>query len=589
MERARPTLSIIIATCNAAQTLRHCLDSLTRCELSCLEIIIKDGDSTDGTPMLAQDYMHLLPMRLIRRQDIGIYDAWNQALADVQGPRGQWVLFLGADDFISSPQHLNAALEYLREQPKNIDYASAPVTLVNCEGLAVDTLLPSRALGRDLPAGMPLPHQGLFHRLRLFTANRFDATLRITGDYDFLCRTLTAQNLTYLEIPPPVCMSLGGISGSLEGMAKRNNEALRVSRRYFSAITRRELWKRLILSYSFIGLAKTIGTGFAVSCVDRYRRLSGNTAIWQNGQALPQSLRLPNSKSVETKEPPVFSLLVATLNRKDELARLLESLTRQTVSQDAFEVLIADQNSPGFLQPVIDAFAPRLHLRAVSVPNKGVSQARNAILHLARGKFIAFPDDDCFYEPDTLQETRKYFDVFLHAHALVGSWTAPEQPYLIPKRRAKILSWLTTFKRGETYAQFYRREVVEHIGGFDPIIGPGTGLPYGCGEDTDYLLRTVKAGFNVMYAPQVRIRHPEEKAQPSLNAAKIRSYAMGRMYLLRKHHLPLWFQLINIAYPLVRIFTEGPRTMRYRLLMFSARLQSFFVVRKTAEKWKSRR
>lgn len=589
MERARPTLSIIIATCNAAQTLRHCLDSLTRCELSCLEIIIKDGDSTDGTPMLAQDYMHLLPMRLIRRQDIGIYDAWNQALADVQGPRGQWVLFLGADDFISSPQHLNAALEYLREQPKNIDYASAPVTLVNCEGLAVDTLLPSRALGRDLPAGMPLPHQGLFHRLRLFTANRFDATLRITGDYDFLCRTLTAQNLTYLEIPPPVCMSLGGISGSLEGMAKRNNEALRVSRRYFSAITRRELWKRLILSYSFIGLAKTIGTGFAVSCVDRYRRLSGNTAIWQNGQALPQSLRLPNSKSVETKEPPVFSLLVATLNRKDELARLLESLTRQTVSQDAFEVLIADQNSPGFLQPVIDAFAPRLHLRAVSVPNKGVSQARNAILHLARGKFIAFPDDDCFYEPDTLQETRKYFDVFLHAHALVGSWTAPEQPYLIPKRRAKILSWLTTFKRGETYAQFYRREVVEHIGGFDPIIGPGTGLPYGCGEDTDYLLRTVKAGFNVMSAPQVRIRHPEEKAQPSLNAAKIRSYAMGRMYLLRKHHLPLWFQLINIAYPLVRIFTEGPRTMRYRLLMFSARLQSFFVVRKTAEKWKSRR
>ena len=64
---------------------------------------------------------------------------------------------------------------------------------------------------------------------------------------------------------------------------------------------------------------------------------------------------------------------------------------------------------------------------------------------------------------------------------------------------------------------------------------------------------------------------------------------MGRMYLLCKHRLPLWFQLINIVYPLVRIFTEGPRTMRYRLLMFSARLQSFFVVRKTAAKRKSGR
>jgi hypothetical protein len=62
---------------------------------------------------------------------------------------------------------------------------------------------------------MPLPHQGLFHRRRLFTANRFDASLRITGDYDFLCRTLASDNLAYLDIPAPVCM-FGQSSGSAE-------------------------------------------------------------------------------------------------------------------------------------------------------------------------------------------------------------------------------------------------------------------------------------------------------------------------------------------------------------------------------------
>ena len=161
---------------------------------------------------------------------------------------------MGADDFICSPQRMNVTIAALQALPEEIDYASAPVTLVSEQGFAVDTLFPSRDLERDLPAGMPLPHQGLFHRSKLFTTNRFDASLRITGDYEFLCRTLTPNNLAYLDIPAPVCMSLGGVSGNLTGMAKRNCEALRVSKHFFPAHNRNILWKRLALSYLFRGI-----------------------------------------------------------------------------------------------------------------------------------------------------------------------------------------------------------------------------------------------------------------------------------------------------------------------------------------------
>lgn len=579
MSHLLPILSVVIATHNAAPTIERCLNSFLPCNTTSIEIIIKDCASTDGTQTIVKSYAPKLPIRLISQSDAGIYDAWNQVFDENGAVHGSWVLFLGADDFICSVRHLGATLKSLAGLQNSVDYASAPVTLVNEQGFAVDTLFPSRDLERDLPVGMPLPHQGLFHRRRLFTANRFDASLRITGDYDFLCRTLAPGNLTYLDIPALVCMSLGGVSGNLGGMVKRNREALRVSRRFFSGRSRRALWKRLFLSYTFNLLNKVCGAGLAAACADFYRKLSGKPPVWTMPQPLPPSMRLP-STALDDSSRPMFSLLIATINRKEPLQKLFDSLQQQTVPVDAFEVLIADQNPPGFLQPIIDAYAQSLRIRVVQVPNRGVSQARNALLPFATGKYVAFPDDDCCYEPDTLQEAQDFFAKHLHVHAIQASWSAPG------RRRSSVLSpdslgtRYSIFKRGETYVQFFRKEAVDRIGPFDPVIGPGTGLPYGCGEDTDYLLRAIGAGLTVMHVPSVHVRHNEVDVVAARgNKQKIASYAVGRMYLLHKHHLPLWFQLLNIAYPLLRIPVEGFSATRYRVTMFRARLKGFFLVR----------
>lgn len=579
MSHFLPILSVVIATRNAAPTIERCLNSFLPCNTTNIEIIIKDCASTDGTQTIVKSYAPKLPICLISQSDAGIYDAWNQVFDENGAVQGSWVLFLGADDFICSARHLDATLKSLAGLQSSIDYASAPVTLVNEQGFAVDTLFPSRDLERDLPVGMPLPHQGLFHRRRLFTANRFDASLRITGDYDFLCRTLASDNLAYLDIPAPVCMSLGGVSGNLAGMVKRNREALLVSRRFFSARRRRALWKRLFLSYAFNLLSKVCGAGLAAACADFYRKLSGKPPVWTSHQPLPPAMRLPGTELDDSKRP-MFSLLIATINRKEPLQRLLDSLQQQTIPTDAFEVLIADQNPPGFLQPIIDAYAQSLRIRVIQVPNRGVSQARNALLPFATGKYVAFPDDDCCYEPDTLHGAQDFFAKHLHVHVIQASWSAPG------RRRSSVLSpdslatRYSIFKRGETYVQFFRKEAVDRIGPFDPVIGPGTGLPYGCGEDTDYLLRAIEAGLTVMHVPSVHVRHNEvDVVAAKKNAQKISSYAIGRMYLLHKHDLPLWFQLLNIAYPLLRIPMEGFAATWYRIAMFAARLKGFFFVR----------
>ncbi|MFT4300816.1 MAG: glycosyltransferase family A protein [Desulfovibrio sp.] len=335
----------------------------------------------------------------------------------------------------------------------------------------------------------------------------------------------------------------------------------------------------MLFSYVFNLLNKVCGAGLAVTCADFYRKLSGKPPVWTSHQPLPPAMRLPNT-ALDGNSRPMFSLLIATINRKEPLEKLFDSLRQQTIPTDAFEILVADQNSPGFLQPIIDDYAQFLRIKVIQVPNKGVSQARNALLPLATGRYVAFPDDDCCYEPDTLYEVQAFFTTRLHVHAIQGSWSAPGSRRDSAHHTAYLGTRYSVFRRGETYVHFFRKQAVERIGLFDPRIGPGTGLPYGCGEDTDYLLRAIEAGLTVMHVPSVHVRHNEvDVLAAKANIQKISSYAIGRMYLLHKHHLPLWFQLFNIAYPLLRMPMEGAATARYRFIMFAARLKGFFCVR----------
>lgn len=265
---------------------------------------------------------------------------------------------------------------------------------------------------------------------------------------------------------------------------------------------------------------------------------------------------------------PLFSLLIATVRRHAELERLLQSLRRQTLRD--MEILIADQNPPGFLQDIHAEFSD-LPVQAVSVPNEGVSQARNAILPLARGTFLAFPDDDCWYAPDTLEQALAAFRRHPEAGAVLG--IRGSSPQCLPGGGPdRSLSATELFLHGETFVQFFRTEHVQGIR-FDPQLGPGTGLPYGCGEDTDYLLEAHKRA-SVWRCPAVHLFHPSPQTHVPSDT-KIASYAAGRMFLLKKHGFPRWFHWANILYPLLRLPLDALRTgrmaIRYRWRMFRER------------------
>ena len=69
--------------------------------------------------------------------------------------------------------------------------------------------------------------------------------------------------------------------------------------------------------------------------------------------------------------------MISTYNRASLLAGTLASLTRQTLSQDLFEVVIVDDGSTDETADVCRAFAPILPHRYVRQRNAGLASARN--------------------------------------------------------------------------------------------------------------------------------------------------------------------------------------------------------------------
>ncbi|MDR2819323.1 MAG: glycosyltransferase [Desulfovibrio sp.] len=271
--------TIITATRNAAATLPRLLDSLAAQTCRDFELIIQDGASTDGTVGLAEAYRDRLPaLSLDSAPDRGIYDAWNKALGRIQG---EWVLFLGADDELAGGDTLESCRQTLSLLDEKICYAGGIVARVASDGsVASHVPFAPAAVEKMQWRHMPFAHQGLWHRNNLFDGCTFDASLRIAGDYDLVCRTWTPENGSHVLPFVVTKMYRGGVSDSPQSILRIRWENAAVSSRYFPNV-----WTFSCLSGLMKGgLVRLICAIFGARApivLDAGRRLRGLPPAWK--------------------------------------------------------------------------------------------------------------------------------------------------------------------------------------------------------------------------------------------------------------------------------------------------------------------
>jgi putative colanic acid biosynthesis glycosyltransferase len=224
-----PLISILIVCRNPGVRLRDALASVWAQTFSDHEIVVIDGDSTDGTA----EWLSTVRPRLGALHsgpDAGIYDAMNHAL---RLARGEWILFLGADDRLATSDILDRAAPSLR--------AASPGTVAHVgearydDGRRYRFDSVDRAIRRNF-----VHHQACFYRREnLLGAGCFDTSLRLMADYDLNLRLLRS-GAEFVPLPAHVadCAS-GGASDSGRWLGYR--EEISVRARHFPGL-RRRLW-----------------------------------------------------------------------------------------------------------------------------------------------------------------------------------------------------------------------------------------------------------------------------------------------------------------------------------------------------------
>ena len=102
------------------------------------------------------------------------------------------------------------------------------------------------------------------------------------------------------------------------------------------------------------------------------------------------------------------SVITATYNREDTVARALSSIKSQTYSD--VQVVVIDGASEDSTVPLVSNFLSRDDV-LLSEPDNGIYDALNKGLDLASGEIIAFlHSDDRYFDDDVISTVMKYFE-----------------------------------------------------------------------------------------------------------------------------------------------------------------------------------
>ena len=221
---------------------------------------------------------------------------------------------------------------------------------------------------------------------------------------------------------------------------------------------------------------------------------------------------------MSAKEPEV-SVVIGTYNRCDVLRGALESLLTQNNGGVDYEVIVVDNNSTDDTRNMVQNLRDKLQTKNLTYcfeRTQGVSHARNRGITAARGRLIAFTDDDIRPAPNWIASVREGFNKFPNADCIGGR--------VLPQPKTEFPAWLTAkhwtplalLDLGDKPVDLdvrngpglvaanlaVKASVFADVGLFQPELQRVKGS-IGSMEDHEFQLRLTAANKRLMYVPDL--------------------------------------------------------------------------------------
>jgi len=226
-----------------------------------------------------------------------------------------------------------------------------------------------------------------------------------------------------------------------------------------------------------------------------------------------------------------LSVIICTYNRAELLERVLVSLMSQTLSPDAFEIVVIDDGSTDSTKEIVrkvqgeknkadvagqnkkmldssmsGAFHPVPNIIYIHQPNQGAACARNTGIKAAKGKYLAFIDDDCIAP---LQWASHMCRALENKPIVVGAIESPRENYVkwchniseFHSLLADMPAGPKEFLAGANMA--FRRTVLDDVGEFREELRTA--------QDMDLVIRARKKGYCPYFMPEVVVTHDPQR------------------------------------------------------------------------------
>jgi len=261
-----------------------------------------------------------------------------------------------------------------------------------------------------------------------------------------------------------------------------------------------------------------------------------------------------------------LSVVIATHNRPEQLDRALDSLQRQSISIDSFEVIVVNNGASEPTEGMVKNHVDRCpHWKLVRETKPGAAAARNTGIRVSRAPLILFLDDDIVADRELLeqhvQSHRGRSDI-----AVLGAvrfpWKGDETPLFSCLDRHAELFQSFQFRDSENvpFQHFYTCNLSLARSFFSQAAGFDEGFTTSGFEDTEVGYRFVKTGHRIIFNEKASALHDVRTTYRQFSQKR---YASGR-----------WARRFISQYPEVGPIFLGSSSWKRRIssmIGFSAR------------------
>ncbi len=251
-----------------------------------------------------------------------------------------------------------------------------------------------------------------------------------------------------------------------------------------------------------------------------------------------------------------YSVIIPVYNRPDEVSELLASIASQSLRD--FEVLVVEDGSSIKCEDIVNQYAEKLDIKYLFKENGGPAMARNYAAERAEGEYLLILDSDTVL-PEGYFEAIESFLSDNTPDAFGGPDRGGDD--FTPVQKAISYSMTSFFTTGgirggkrkitrffpRSFNMGVRREVFAKLGGFSAMR---------FGEDVDFSMRVVEAGYTTALIPDAWLYH-KRRTDFRKFFRQVRNSGKARIALTRRHpgslrlvHLfPLGFVVLSLILP----------------------------------------